>query len=80
MFETHAIGKTLVILGLAVAALGGLVWLSQYLPGSFRPFRLPGDIRIQRDGFTFYFPITTMLLLSLLGTGVLWVLRRWKGL
>jgi len=80
MFETNAIAKTLLIFGLAVAALGGLVWLSQYLPGNLRPFRLPGDIRIERDGFTFYFPITTMLLLSLLGTGILWILRRWKGL
>jgi hypothetical protein len=80
MFETNTIAKILVGIGLGIAALGGLVWLSQYLPGNVRLFRLPGDIRIERDGFTFYFPITTMLLLSLLGTGVLWLVRRWKGL
>lgn len=80
MFETSSIGKTLVVLGFAIAALGGLVWLSQYLPAHLRPFRLPGDIRIERDGFTFYFPITTMLLLSIVGTGLLWLVRRWKGL
>ncbi|MGD8317197.1 MAG: DUF2905 domain-containing protein [Myxococcales bacterium] len=79
MFETSTLGKTLMVLGLAIAAVGGLVWLSQYLPSSLRPFRLPGDIRIERDGFTFYFPITTMVLLSLLGTGILWLVRRWKG-
>jgi ribose/xylose/arabinose/galactoside ABC-type transport system permease subunit len=80
MFETNTIGKMLVTLGLAIAALGALVWLSQYLPGNLRLFRLPGDIRVERDSFTFYFPITTMLLLSLLATGILWLVRRWKGL
>lgn len=79
MFETNTIGKALVVLGLGIAAFGGLVWVSQYLPGNVRLFRLPGDIRIERDGFTFYFPITTMLLLSLLATGALWLVRRWRG-
>jgi hypothetical protein len=63
-----------------MAALGALLWLSQYLPGNLRPFRLPGDIRIERNGFTLYLPITTMLLLSLVGTGILWLIRRWRGL
>lgn len=79
MFETNAIAKTLVWLGLGIAALGVLIWVSQYLPSHLRPFRLPGDIRIERDGFTFYFPITTMLLLSALATGVLWLVRRFRG-
>jgi hypothetical protein len=79
MPEPIAIAKLLVVLGLGIAALGGLVWLAQYLPESLRPFRLPGDIRIERDGFTFYFPITTMLLLSLFGTGLLWLIRWSKG-
>lgn len=79
MFETNTIAKALVVLGLGIAALGGLVWLSQYLPGNLRLFRLPGDIRIERDGFTFYFPITTMLLLSVLATSVLWLVRWWRG-
>ena len=38
--------------------------------------RLPGDIRIEREGFRFYFPLTTMVLLSLLLSGVLNILRR----
>jgi hypothetical protein len=79
MPEPQAIAKLLVVVGLGVAALGGLVWLTQYLPENLRPFRLPGDIRIERDGFTFYFPITTMVLLSLLGTGVLWLVRWCRG-
>lgn len=38
--------------------------------------RLPGDILIQREGFRFYFPITTMLLVSGLLTLLLWLLRK----
>lgn len=79
MTEPSGLAKILVALGLGFVALGGLVWLGQHLPESFRPFRLPGDVRIERDGFRFYFPITTMLLLSLLVTAVLSLIRWWKG-
>jgi hypothetical protein len=38
--------------------------------------RLPGDIRIERENFRFYFPITTMILFSLLATLVIWLARK----
>ena len=38
--------------------------------------RLPGDIRIERENFNFYFPITTMILFSILGTVILWLIRK----
>ena len=38
--------------------------------------RLPGDIRIERENFKFYFPITTMILLSLVGTLIIWLIRK----
>ena len=38
--------------------------------------RLPGDIRIEKENFRFYFPITTMILFSLLGTLILWLIRK----
>jgi len=38
--------------------------------------RLPGDIRIEKENFRFYFPITTMILFSLLATLVIWIIRR----
>jgi hypothetical protein len=79
MVEPSSLAKSLVFLGLAIVALGGLIWLTQYLPEGLRPFRLPGDIRVERDGFRLYLPITTMVLLSLLGTGLLWLVRWWKG-
>ena len=38
--------------------------------------RLPGDIRFERDGFRFYFPITTGLIISVVVSIVLWLLRK----
>jgi len=64
--------RLLTIVGLAIAAVG-LLW----------PFiarlglgRLPGDIWIQRGGFTFYAPITTGILVSVVLSLILWLLSR----
>lgn len=38
--------------------------------------RLPGDISIERDGFRFYFPITTSIIISLLLTLIFWLFRK----
>jgi hypothetical protein len=71
------LGKWLVILGLGVAALGGLALLLQ---GAFglRLFRLPGDVAIERDGFGFYVPIVTMLVLSALATLAFWLIGHFR--
>lgn len=62
------IGAMLIVAGLLAWALQGkLGWLG----------RLPGDLRIEREGFRLYFPLTTMILLSLLLNFVIWAVRRW---
>ncbi|MCC6290228.1 MAG: DUF2905 domain-containing protein [Chitinophagaceae bacterium] len=38
--------------------------------------RLPGDIRVEKENFRFYFPITTMIIFSLVISGILWLIRR----
>jgi hypothetical protein len=67
------IGKSLIILGIIIIAIGGLLLLSGKFPWIGR---LPGDIVIQKKNFTFYFPLATSILLSLLLTLVFWLLRR----
>jgi hypothetical protein len=64
--------KWLITTGLVLVALG-LLWplLAKLGLGS-----LPGDIRIERKGYTFYFPVTTSVLVSLAVTVILWILRR----
>ncbi len=66
------LGRTLMILGAAIFALG----VAFSILGRTGLGRLPGDIVVERPGFTFYFPIVTSILLSLLLTGILWLLRR----
>ncbi len=69
------IGRALVALGLVLLLLG-LVWL--YAPGLLAWFgRLPGDVRIEREGFRFYFPLTSMLLVSLVLSLLFNLLLRW---
>jgi hypothetical protein len=64
--------KALIVAGIVLLAIGLLwPWLSKL------PFgRLPGDVHIEREGFSFFFPITTGLLISLLISLVLWWLRK----
>jgi hypothetical protein len=68
-------GKMLVLIGLAIAILGGLIWWATQ--NNLPLGRLPGDIRIERDNFKFYFPLTTCLLISAVLTLVIWLLRKW---
>lgn len=64
--------RTLIILGLLMVAAGVLwPWLERIGLG-----RLPGDFVKKRDGFTFYAPIATALLVSIVLSLVLWLLRR----
>lgn len=64
--------KFLLIVG-AVIILIGLFWPWLHkLPLG----RLPGDILIQREHFTFYFPLTTMILISCVLTLLVWLFRR----
>ncbi len=67
-------GKILVIIGTLAIVAGLILWL---LPGKFGWLgHLPGDIRIKRENFQFFFPITTMILLSTLLTLILWIVRK----
>jgi formate hydrogenlyase subunit 3/multisubunit Na+/H+ antiporter MnhD subunit len=63
-------GRTLVLVGLAIAALGLLMMVGLPLG------RLPGDIAVKRDNFSFYFPITTSIIVSVVLTLLFALFRR----
>ena len=64
------VGKTLLFLGLGIAALGLLVMAGV-------PFgRLPGDFAVRRGNFSFYFPLATSIILSIILTLLLAFFRR----
>ena len=66
------LGKTLVLIGLALAAVGSVLWA-----GYGRSLgNLPGDIHLARGNLRIYFPIVTCLLLSALLSLLLWLVRK----
>ena len=67
-------------LGLLIAAIGGLAILIGLIvmSGGFTWFgRLPGDIRVEREGMRLYLPIVSMLLISIVLTVIVNLVRRW---
>ena len=64
------VGKTLVLIGLAITALGLVVMLGVPI------FRLPGDIVVKRGNFSFYLPLATSIVVSILLTLLFALFRR----
>jgi Protein of unknown function (DUF2905) len=67
------IGKLLIVFGVLIAVVGVAIVLAGRLPWIGR---LPGDISVQRGNFTFYFPLATSILVSLVLTLVFWLFGR----
>lgn len=64
--------RALIVAGVLILLVGlGWPWLSKLPLG-----RLPGDIVVDRESFRFYFPLTTMILVSIVLSAILWMLRR----
>ncbi len=80
MSDLPSIGKWLIGLGVVLVVIGTLLTLVSKLPGMGDAFgwlgRLPGDILIKREHVTFYFPLATSLLVSVVLTLVFYVLSR----
>ena len=73
--ESKGIGVVIVGIGLLVVLIGGLIYF-----GALSWFgRLPGDIRVEREGVHIYVPITSMLLLSVALSLLLYLVRRFFG-
>jgi Protein of unknown function (DUF2905) len=70
------LGRTLLILGLVIAAVGAFLFFSGRLP--FRLGHLPGDIIHRGDHSTFYFPITTSIVVSVVLSFLLWLLSQFR--
>jgi Protein of unknown function (DUF2905) len=68
------IGKFVFIIGVILVAAGAVLWR---FPGFFGWMgKLPGDISIQKGNFSFYFPVVTCVLLSIILTLLSWLFRR----
>lgn len=67
------IGKALIVLGLIIAALGVVLSFSDRIPWLGR---LPGDIFIRKGNFSFYFPLATCILISIILSLIFLLLRK----
>jgi hypothetical protein len=78
--DLGGLGKMLLAAGLVLVLVGGALVLGGKWPGAGDWFgwlgRLPGDILVKRDNFTFYFPLGTSLVLSLVLSVILYLLTR----
>ncbi len=64
--------RVLIVIGLLIAAVGVLwPWISKLPIG-----RLPGDVVVDRPGFKLFAPFTTMIVVSLIVSLIIWLLRR----
>jgi hypothetical protein len=71
--DFSGLGKLLMVLGVVLVGCGAFFWLGGRIPGFGR---LPGDIMIKRGNFTFYFPLATCVLLSIILSLIMAWLRR----
>ena len=73
MFGFGGLGKMLILLGVLIVLIGLLLLIGEKIPWIGR---LPDDIIIRKKNFTFYFPLTTSILISIILTLLFWVFRK----
>jgi len=73
MFGLGALGKMLILLGVFIIAIGVLLLIGEKIPWIGK---LPGDIIIKKEKFTFYFPITTSIIISIILTLLFTLFRK----
>jgi len=69
------IGKLIIFVGIILIIVGLLVYFSDRIPFSGK---LPGDILVKRKNFTFYFPLATSIILSILITLIIYLINKFR--
>ena len=80
MLDFTGFGKLIIFMGLGIVLIGIIILLIGKLPGEGSGFswigKLPGDFLVKRDNFTFYFPLTTSIIISIVGSLLLYLFLR----
>ena len=63
MYIDKGIAKIIISIGVGLIIIGGIMYFAN---GNIRLFKLPGDIYIEKKNFKFYFPITTIIIISII--------------
>lgn len=69
-------GKILILTGIIIVIIGVILTFAGKIPFLGK---LPGDISIKRENFTFYFPVTTSIIVSILLSLILYLIGKFKG-
>lgn len=79
MPEWTTLGKVMIGIGLGIAGVGALLLAADRIPGLGNVFswmgKLPGDLSFKRDNVSFYFPLTTSIVLSIVLSLLFYILR-----
>lgn len=68
------IGKSITLIGIFIVIAGVIIW---FWGDKLRWLgKLPGDIRIEKENFSFYMPITTMIIISVVISAILWLIKQ----
>ena len=80
MVDFGGLGKMILVMGLMLVVVGAVLMLLGKWPGAESGWgwlgRLPGDIFIKRDNFSFYFPLTTSIIFSIVASLILYLLMK----
>lgn len=70
-------GKIIIVLGVVIVLIGLLIQFTNF---NFNWFgKLPGDVRIEKPNYSIYFPITSMILISIFISVLLWLFRKFNS-
>lgn len=75
-FFVKNMGKFIIIIGLILVLIGIIMQFADKIPWIGR---LPGDILIKRENFTFYFPLVTSIILSIIISLIIYLIRKFGG-
>ena len=71
-------GKIIIIIGLVIILLGLIIYFKNNIPIVKNFGKLPGDIKIERENFTFYFPLGTSVILSIILSMIFIILNKFR--
>lgn len=71
-------GKGLIALGILISLIGVIVVFRDRIPWLKSIGRLPGDIIVEKPGFSFYFPLMTSVIFSIVLSVLFWLYRKWQ--
>lgn len=72
----NILGKNLIIIGLIIAAIGAIIYFKDSVPVVRFLGKLPGDIAVKKENFSFYFPLATSIIISIILSFLIFIFNK----